>query len=494
MWPVTTKSALATLIAACTALLLPHASAASELPPCAPASAAQAGWEVSFKAACRDVKGERAGGSQILHLVSHQGALYAANGYWMDANNRRYGGSDPGSGWAQVLRLSQPDGAWAVDLSLGPEHMRAELLTSVTFTQDAQGRPLAAPATRLLAATFDSGGLGGISIFMRDDNSGTWARSAVIGGATGRRGEDNSVRTALVHRDRVTGREHLFLSVGVLGLFRADFEPGSPGRLVWSRTPEWLPERTRILGLAVADGALMVSDGQRVMRRIDGPMPRYEEIADFSRDMDARTPRETFSAIGGIRGLTALQGPVPGRQSLLLVWHSGRGARGCVFRLDPTPTGPWTRHPEGCLADLVSARLGLQVDFVIGAYNHFLALPTASGTTHVAGVQAFVSGRASAAVTAPNQRRAYGGYYAGAHLALRNAAGQWRLAEVNGRYTPGGRPLVAAYTAALSPFGGADGSRLYVGGYDPNFFPSTDTGWVYRIQLEALTGHTAATQ
>jgi hypothetical protein len=461
---------------------------AADLPPCPPPYGAQAGWEVSFKSACRDAKGERAGGSQILHLVAHQGQLYAANGYWMDSNNHRHGGSDPARGWAQVLRLPGPDAAWTVDLSLGPRHMRAELLTSVTFTQDAQGRALETPSTRLLAATFDGSGMGGVSVFMRNDENGTWTRSAVIAGATGRRGEDNSVRTALVHRDRVTGREHLFLSVGVLGLFRGEFESGAPGRLVWSSTPEWVPARTRILGLAAADGALVVSDGQRVMRRVDGPSPRYEEIADFSRDIDEDTPRETFSAIGGIRGLTALEGPVPGRQSLLLVWHSGRLARGCVFRLDPTPAGPWTRQREICLADLVSARLGLPVDFVIGAYNHFVALPSSAGLTHLAGVQAFVSGRRSASVTAPNQRRSVGGYYAGAHLALRDTRGQWRLSEVNGRFAAGGQPLVAAYTATRSPFEGRDSNRLYVGGYDPNFFPSTDTGWVYRIDVEGLLG------
>lgn len=473
----------APLAVLCGALQAVHAG---DVPACSASSGARAGWEVSFKAACTDAQGERAGGSQILHLVAHKGQLYAANGYWMDSNNARYGGANPASGWAQVLRLPRPDAPWMVDLSLGPQHMRTELLTSVTFTQDGLGGALETPATRLLAATFDSGGFGGISLFMRNDENGGWTRSAVIPGATGRRGEDNSVRTALVHRDRVTGREHLFLSVGVLGLFRANFEPGSPGRLLWSQAPEWVPERTRILGMTVANGTLVVSDGQRVMRRIDGPEPRYEEIADFSHDVDANTNRETFSAIGGIRGLTAVHGPVPGRQSLLLVWHSGRLSRGCVIRLDPTSEGRWTRHPEVCLADLVAARLGLRVDFVMGAYNQFLAVPSEGGTVHLAGVQAFVSGRASASVTAPDQRRGSGGFYAGAQLALRSAAGEWRLREVNGRFERGGQPLVAAYTAAISPFGGRDAGRLYVGGYDPNFFSSTDTGWVFSTNLGAL--------
>ena len=183
---------------------------------------------------------------------------------------------------------------------------------------------------------------------------------------------------------------------------------------------------------------------------------------------------------------------MPGRQSLLLAWHAGRLARGCVVRLDPTPEGGWLRHDEVCLADLAAQRLGTPVSFVIGAYNEFLALPTpGGGITHLAGLQAFVTGREAQALAARNQRNVHGGYYGGALLALRDPAGRWRLAEVDGPFQAGRRELVATYTAARSPFGGADATRLYLGGYDPNFFRSTDTGWVYRTELGRLLGPAA---
>lgn len=454
---------------------------------CRPPPPPAAGWQASFVAGCRDHAGRYAGGSQVLHLVPHKGRLYAASGYWMDANSPPYGGQDPSTGWAQVLRLDGPGQPWAVDLELGPRHVRTELLASVTFTQDGAGQPLAAPETLLVASTYDAGGLGGVSLFLRDDTSGTWTRAAVVAGPTGQRGEDNSVRKALVHRDRVSGREHLFVSVGRLGLFRADYRPEQPARLAWQRAPEFVPERTRILGLAIADGTLFVSDGQRVLRRVDGEPPRYQPVADFSDEVDAATPRQTFSAIGGIRGLTAIAGPVPGRQSLLLAWHGGRLARGCVVRLDPTPEGRWQRHEEVCLADLAAQRLGMPVSFVIGAYNEFLALPSPDGRiTYVTGMQAFLTGPTALALTARNQRNVHGGYYGGALLALRDPAGRWRLSEVAGPFRPGSRALVAPYTVARSPFGGADATGLYLGGYDPNFFRSTDTGWVYRTDLDTL--------
>ena len=42
-------------------------------------------WTLSYDAGYRDANGSYAGGSEIMHLVAHQGKLYAANGYWMDA-------------------------------------------------------------------------------------------------------------------------------------------------------------------------------------------------------------------------------------------------------------------------------------------------------------------------------------------------------------------------------------------------------------------------
>ena len=46
---------------------------------------AQNDWVQSYNSGYIDKKGKFAGGSEIMHLVSHKGKIYAANGYWMDA-------------------------------------------------------------------------------------------------------------------------------------------------------------------------------------------------------------------------------------------------------------------------------------------------------------------------------------------------------------------------------------------------------------------------
>jgi poly(A) polymerase len=473
--------------------LAPAAAPARAPGVCLPPQAAEAGWSASFLAGCIERKGRFAGGSQIIHLVAHKGQLYAANGYWMDARNPIYGHDASLSAWGQVLRLAGANEPWTVDLELGPRHLRTELLKSVTFTQDAQGRTLAAPVNLLVAATYN--GANGVDAVVRDDAAGAWARTLVIEGDPGRRGEDNSVRAAAVYRDRVTAREQLLISVGVVGIFAGHYDPMVPGRVRWSAVPEFRAAETRVLGMTEANGSLFVSEGKKVYRRIDGEVPAYQLIADMSGDVDVNTDRATFQSIGGIRGLSAIDGPVAGRKSLMFLWAPGKNSQGCIMRLDPRPDGSYVKVREVCLAELISQYLGgTPIPYALGAYSNFLELraPGSGETYHLIGLEAFIpaspAGRRSLYLVAANQRRDRGGFYGGALYALRDGQGKWRLGEVNGAFQPGKQELVSVYTYAMSPFGGTDRQNIYLGGYDPNNFPSTDTGWVYRAGLKELLG------
>ena len=453
------------------------------------------GWNASFIAGCTDRNGKFIGGSQIIHLVPHKGSLYAANGYWQDKRNIWYGGKDPSSGWAQVLRLSGPNEPWVVDLDMGPQHLRPELLKSVTFTLDAEGRPLPAPDTVLVAATYDGPGNRGISFFVRNDETGSWTKTKIISSDTGVRGENNSVRAATVYRDRVTGREKLFVSVGVLGIYVGSYDPSRPGKINWNSAPEYGPTRTRILSIIEANDSLFFSEGTRIFRRVDGPIPRYVEVADMSAEANTETSRDTLQSIGGIRGLSAIAGPVPGKQSLIFLWNAGTRSQGCVFRLDPQPDGSYSRVREICLAGQISEHLGgAPIPYLLGAYNNFLPVidPKSKALLHLIGLEAFIPAspqeRTYQHLTAHNQRNEKGGFYAGAMYALRDAQGHWRVGEVNGRYQHGQPELVSVYTYTLSPFSEPGRQTIYLGGYDCDFFPSSDTSWVFSTDLANLVG------
>jgi hypothetical protein len=292
--------------AALTAALFVGASQA-QTRSCQLPQAAREGWSTSFVAGCLDRNGKFAGGSQVMHLVPHKGALFAASGYWMDGRNVLYGVTDRNAGWAQVLRLSGANEPWTVDLELGPRHLRTELMKSVTFKLDGNGRPLPAPIALLFASTYDAGGSRGIAFFVRNDERSSWTPSKIINDDIGgQRGENNSVRAAAVYRDRVTGLESLFLSVGIHGIYSGRYDPSLPGKIAWAPAPEpGTTTGTRILSIVEANDSLFFSEGTRIFRRIDGPSPRCVQVANLSGEVPWGTDRAVFQSIGGIRGLSA---------------------------------------------------------------------------------------------------------------------------------------------------------------------------------------------
>ena len=353
------------------------------------------------------------------------------------------------------------------------------------------------PTSLLIAATYGGNKSPGIHVFVRDDDRRSWTTRNVVNGDTGQRGENNSVRAALVYRDRVTGLESLFLSVGVLGLYAGRYDPSVPGKIVWGSAPEpGTGTGTRILSIVEANDSLFFSEGTRIFRRVDGPAPRWVVIADLSGEASADTDRATFQSIGGIRGLSAIDGPVAGRQSLIFMWHPGkRSSRGCIVRLDPQPDGAYAHVSEACLAQPIGKHIGgAPIGYVAGAYNNFMPLhdPKSGELLHIVGLEAFISataeGRRFEPVIAHNMRTANGGFYAGGMYGLRDARGQWRIGEVNGTYRPGRPELVSIYTAALSPFVTPGRQTVYLGGYDPDNYPSSDTAWVSSTDLATLTG------
>lgn len=483
--PAAATLALAVLVLGLCLRLSPAASA-SCASGAAPGEALAAGWERSYRAGCVDQAGALAAGSEILHLVLHKGRLYAAAGFWMDPRNPWYGGPPSGGGqWAQILRLDAARAGWQVDLEM-PQHLRPELLFSATFRYDGNGRALPAPQTLLFAAAFLGNGDGGISLFTRDDATGRWDRSQILPGPTGKRGEDNSVRAMRVHRDRVTGGERLFVSAGVHGVFSGVFDPAAPGKVRWQRPSETGPLAVRPLAMVEANDALFFSSDKAVYRRVDGPAPRWEVVHDL-RDLEKES---TLSPVGGIRGLTPIDNPSGPGQSLLFVWAPGPRSRSCVMRLDPTPSG-FARSEETCLDRLVSRYLdGTPVPFVLAGYNDFLAVGDRGRAGHLVGLEAWIGGTRWRTVQGKDTK---GGYYAGALYAIRDAAGRFRLAEVNARIGGANPALESTRSYVLSPFPEDGGRAVYFGGFDCNFVRCSDTAWIFRANVATVLagGHAA---
>ena len=268
----------------------------------------QAQWIQSYDAGYLDEKGAYAGGSEIMHLVSHKGRLFASNGYWVDA--RWVIPPDGQKQSAQVLRLDSLDSRWQVDLDMGKAnnlnlaYMKGNILKSVTFTRNAEGKPLTRPETLLVmaaGANFERGGA--VSSWTRDDRTGTWTHTLVRHGSN-LGGIRWVPRDMEVYRDKETGIERLFLSLGNPGIVSGVYDPSLPGKIRWSRRLEYpFPEEgslhTRPLGMVQANGSLFFSEGGAIYRRRDGVLPSYEKIIDLNEDTD--------TDVGGIRGLSVIE-------------------------------------------------------------------------------------------------------------------------------------------------------------------------------------------
>ncbi|MFM8446483.1 MAG: hypothetical protein ACKN9Z_03905, partial [Actinomycetota bacterium] len=334
---------------------------------------ARGDWKLSYRAGCTDKLGRRAGGSEILHLVAHRGALFAANGYWMDEDHEWYGGKASPIPWGQVLRLDAVAEGWQVD-AMFDKHLRIESLSSVRFTTDHQGRALDEPIDMLIAAAFEGNGQAGINLFQRDDARARWTKIPLVKGPLGERGVANSVRVITLYHDKRTGVDRLFIAAGTHGIWSGSLVEPQTLKLHWDRAPEFGPLPIRSLSMIEANGALHLSVGSHIYRRIDGERPSYEVVASLdSVGSDGLVP-----SVGGIRGMTAIPNPSGQGQSLLFLWSPGKFSRACILRLDPDPAD-WLRYQapvvESCLDDLIERHLrGIPVRFVLGAYNHMYAL------------------------------------------------------------------------------------------------------------------------
>ena len=419
-----------------------------------------------------------------MHLVAHDGMLFAAVGYWEDTANIYYGGTNSSQGWAQILRQDGPNSQWAVDLTMTGV-VRPEILKSVTFTTNATGVPLSQPVNLLLAA----GCAGGVNLYTRNDTTGSWVTSKIVPGPVA----NCSVRAMTTYQDPVTGVDRVFVSVGTLGIFSGAYDPAAPGDVLWGRTSESGNVSVRPLAIVEANGNLLASAGALVYERVNGPSASWKVIVN---ETGLPGGGAVVSAVGGIRGLTAIPNPNGSGQSLLFLWCPGDAPCGTVVRLDPNGSGGYNRTTEIDLSNLVSKFLGTTAGVALGAYNNFLPVtdPATGQTDYIIGLQTWVSAK-SGLPTMP-WANSSSGIYEGALYAIRESNGTYRMGQVNGMFPAGNPPLEAIRSYTISPFASDNGSVIYFGGYDADGHPCLNTAWVFRTTLvnalsDVANGHSA---
>ena len=432
-------------------------------------------WVRSFSSGGQDVNGEFLGGSEIFHIESHKGKLYAATSYWMDENNTYYSNGKRNQ-WAQVLVKDSKNSPWREDYDTGDDRgvLRPEILQSVTFTKPNPDVNL------LFLATYRTDhSKYYVDIMVRNDATGKWIKTTPHSGPKVPDAHDFSVRAMRVYTDRVTREERIFVTVGIQGVLSGVYDPRVPG---WIR---WYPFHPvnfseRALSICEANNSLVIGAGDAVWRRKDGRSPSYSIVHDL-RDL---VDRPVNPAIGGIRGMTTIDNPNGPGDSLLFLWSNAdaKGACGSMYRLDPDGRGGYTRHEDVRLAPVIQEELGVYPSFILGSYSYVQSVrnPVTRKINHLVGLYVQLNYGKHSYPTWDEKKQ----IYMGGLFAIRDEKGRYTINEVNGRHNGSDTPLTAVRAIEPSPF--RSDTDVYFGGHDCANIMSTGFAWIYKAPLRTV--------
>jgi hypothetical protein len=430
------------------------------------------GWKQSYRAGYTDDGGKYAGGSEIMHIAAHKGKLYAFNGYWTDGHFPKQS--------AQVLRLDSPDGSWQVDLetnSTGFVHMKGNILKSVTFKTDKNGKKT--DATVLIAASqaFNTNkqGHGAVSVFVRDDATGKWSHSLQQQGTL--RKIRRVPRDIEVYRDSKTGVDRVFLLVGDPGIVSGVYNSATK-RIEWDTKPEHPADGStfpaRPLGITEANGKLYFSVAGKIFVRTNGFKPKWSLAYEI--------PGKVNTDVGGIRGLSTIPNPSGPGESIIFVWTPIGRCRGDIKRLDGVALKETNETTLRALFDTEFKKARANAKFSLGGYNRFFPVkdPRTGKTVHLVGFEQRIN--------ASDESIKWNHYYKGALYSIRRDKQHYSSREVNGRWGPSKPVLVAPRAFANSPFKGEE-NVIYFGGHDANGNKSTDMAWIFKADVRTVLGY-----
>lgn len=442
-------------------------------------------WSKDLDLPYTDSYGNALTGTEIIHLVTHKGKLYAGNSYWNESTAPRRG---------QVWVKNSYNGNWIRDYQMPIKNSRVPSLYSFTFQRDYLGANIASDTILFAGSTYDKGSNinGPAVVFMRDDVANNWVSYNL--GFTSHAFSYTQVRSMGFHRDKVTGVDIVFAGANPAptGVYAGRYNTSYAGKIQWDTTPEFTPNGyQRIMGFAVCNDTLYMATQREVYKRIDGTTPSWVQVLNLAsptiissygsnldpywlNDEDIRCFRTIKNAIG---------------QDVLMF-----GALNHIFRLEPQNN--YQLIAEQNLEDLLEISTGHDFHYIQTQIIKDYTNPLTNETSQLIGFEAFYDTTYLSNNPQPNLGgfNQQGWYFERKQLGTTITYTHREILDYN--ITPQPDSLARVRTFEISPFPQDSGKVIYSGGFAPWFIGGvTNTAWIYKGTLtqNPINGNTAYT-
>ncbi|MEM9840084.1 MAG: alpha/beta hydrolase [Pseudomonadota bacterium] len=426
-------------------------------------------WLFAFEAPETDDEGRRLTGTQINAMVAHDERLFAGNAHPLENEENRRG---------QIMRLDSREDQWRLDFQMPRGYTRVGTLETVRFTKDSEGRPIEALDYLLAGATFeaDRGKPAAAGVFIRTP-SGNWTKQDLgevftLGGSSAR------VDAIGAWRDPQTGVDLVFAgaSPSPLGIYRGEYDAAAVGGISFDQRPEYIPRgQEAIVGIASCQGRLYAATGRQILRRIDGPSPRWVSLLDLEETVALRPYLENLDIHWQKNyAISAFRCDFSRRKPTLAFTALNR-----AFRYSPGDDAPVV---ELNIAGFLRSELGRDPHYVM-ASDATMIRRRGRDIEEWIGLEVYYDPNYLAARPEfPHWRTGFG---KDAWYVVRTVIGgqvNYRLEEIAiPGNDPNRRPLARVAEFARSPFD--DDEAVYVGGFNPHFDEVTNTAWIARGEL-----------
>ncbi len=271
-----------------------------------------------------DENGKVIQATEMDHLATFQGKLYAGLGNWNDRAllkmplpvtdeiNSLPPGDHNGYYGALIVVKESAEAPWKVDHYFGTGTMRVDEMAVLELTTDKEGSPLPEPFKILYAGVTDIY-RGFVNTYWKDPSTGEWGKflldeDSVVppgGAGAGKYTQAPFVRNYWTAVNSVTGVHEAFAGTAPGKIYRGVYDRKAAGYIRWDTTPEFdIDDTDNPVGRPITElninGQNLIGMAGKVFRR-DDETSTWSEVLSLPSENLANAPR-AFTAVPAADG------------------------------------------------------------------------------------------------------------------------------------------------------------------------------------------------